>query len=77
MNSTSPDPQSPPGAENQADVDERIRRMREERVRKSLDALGRDPLIFGRAAGAQTLLRVTGIVFALLALWWVIARLGF
>ena len=75
MSPSSSDPQAPRGAESQADVEERIRRMREERVRKSLAALERGPLVFGRAAGAQTLVRVVGAVLALLALWYVLARL--
>jgi hypothetical protein len=83
MNPPSPsDPEAPPkhpGAsseESPAELEDRIRRMREERVRKSLAALDRDRFVLGRAAGAQTLVRLGGVLLALVALWWVLARVG-
>ena len=74
MNSSPSDPQAPPRAESPADVEERIRLMREARVRKSLAALERGPM-FGRAAGAQTFVRVVAVVLTALAVWWMLARL--
>jgi hypothetical protein len=74
MNSSPSDPQAPPRAEGQPDVEERIRQMREARVRKSLAALDRGPLVFGRRAGAQWLVQVIGAVLAIFTVWWVLAR---
>ena len=76
MKASPSDPQSSSREESPAELEERLRQRREERVRKSLAALDRDRLVFGSAAGAQTLVRVIGIVLSLLGLWWVLARIS-
>jgi hypothetical protein len=75
--SSPPEAQEPRPVETPEQLEERLRRGREERVRKSLAALDRDrfgPL--SSASGGQMLMRVVVVVVAFLTLWALWVRLN-